>query len=219
MSDWLWQRRLRPKPSRCLGEQKAQRAMRIDPAEFYQQDFRAHTFLADAPLHDVWEFSLAGGGDARTIRDIAALFHNGAIEQANPVVRGLFTLRGALGRVLGWDDAQHAIPEASYVNRLTEADRTRSLDEPGSQQGAFRVIYTFPQETLGEIQNATVHAFSLMAMTPTPEGYRVFWAIYVKRISWLTPWYMACIDPFRRFLVYPTVIKRLQQDWTTTYSA
>ena len=193
--------------------------MRIAPAEFHQHDFRVHTFLPDVPLHDVWRFALVGGGGERTIRDVAALLQNGAIEQANVTVRGLFTLRGALGRVFGWDNAQHAIPEASYVNRLTEADRARSLDEPGSQQGAFRVIYTFPQETLGEIQNATVHAFSLMAMTPTPEGYRVFWAIYVKRVSWLTPCYMACIDPFRRFLVYPTVIKRLQQAWRIAYPA
>lgn len=191
--------------------------MRMTPAEFHRYDFRVHTFLTDVPLHDVWTVSLPGGGEGRTIRDIQALLKDGALERANPVVRGLFGLREVLGRFFGWDDAQHDVPEVSYVHCLTETDRTRSLDAPGSQDGPFRVVYTFPQEALSEIRNGTVHAFSALAMIPTAEGYRVFWAIYVKRVSWLTPWYMALIDPFRRLFIYPAIIKRLRQSWSTAY--
>ena len=192
--------------------------MRVNPTEFHQHNFRVHTFLADIPLHDVWTFPLVGGGEERTIRDVATLLQNGVLEEANPMVRGLFRLRGALGRLFGWDNARYKVPESSYASRLTQADRAHSLDEPGSQHGGFSMIYSFPREMLTEIQNGTVHAFSAMAMVPTPEGYRVYWAIYVKRVSWLTPWYMACIDPFRRFLVYPAVIKRLQQSWRKRYA-
>ena len=193
--------------------------MRANLTEFHQHDFRVHTFLADVPLHDVWTFPLAGDGNDRTIRDVTTLLQGEDLAEANPIVRGLLRLRSALGRLFGWGDARHEVPASSYISRLTEADRAHSLDEPGSQHGPFRVLYSFPHEMLTEIQNGTVHAFSAMAMVPTPEGYRVYWAIYVKRVSWITPWYMACIDPFRRFVVYPAVIKRLQQAWRTTYSS
>ena len=192
--------------------------MRTSPAEFHQLDFRVHTFLVDVPLHDVWSFPLHGGGRDRTIQDVASLLQGDALAEANAIVRALFRLRGVLGRLFGWDEARYDAPESSYINRLTEADRLQSLDEPGSQQGSFRVIYRFTHESLAEIQNGTVHAFSAMAMAPTPEGYRVYWAIYVKPINWLTPWYMACIDPFRRIFVYPALIKRLQQAWRTMYT-
>ena len=192
--------------------------MRVNPTEFHQHDFRVHTFLADSPLHDVWTFPLVGGGAERTIRNVATLLHNGALEEANLIVRSLFRLRRALGGFFGWDDARYEVPESSYASRLTEVNRARSLDEAGSRHGGFSMNYSFPQEMLTEIQNGTVHAFSAMTMVPTPEGYRVYWAIYVKRVSWLTPGYMACIDPFRRFLVYPAVIKRLQQSWRKAYS-
>ncbi len=65
--------------------------------------------------------------------------------------------------------------------------------------------------------NATVHAFSLMAMEPAMDGYTVYWAIYVKKTNWLTPIYMTLIDPFRRHIVYPAITKKLERAWTSAY--
>ena len=41
--------------------------------------------------------------------------------------------------------------------------------------------------------------------------------IYVKSTSWLTPIYMALIEPFRRFLVYPAMFARLRRAWIARY--
>jgi hypothetical protein len=78
-------------------------------------------------------------------------------------------------------------------------------------------VYLFPEEALGEVRNATVHAFSHMAIRRTAPGYRFYWAIYVKSVSRFTPVYMALIEPFRRFVVYPAILRRLRVSWAATY--
>jgi hypothetical protein len=40
--------------------------------------------------------------------------------------------------------------------------------------------------------------------------------IYVKKVSGLTPLYMALIDPFRRFIVYPALVRHVEQMWGST---
>jgi len=39
----------------------------------------------------------------------------------------------------------------------------------------------------------------------------------VKAVSRLTTLYMALIDPFRRFVVYPAIVRTVQQAWLRTY--
>jgi hypothetical protein len=56
-----------------------------------------------------------------------------------------------------------------------------------------------------------------MTIQPTASGYRFYWAIYVKNVSWLTPVYMALIEPFRRFVVYPAILRRLRAAWVEAY--
>ena len=72
---------------------------------------------------------------------------------------------------------------------------------------------------MSEIRNATVHAFSCMALVPLASGYRLYWAIYVKPVSRLTPLYMVLIEPFRRFIVYPAILRRLRTRWTAAYGS
>jgi hypothetical protein len=191
--------------------------MRITPEEYLQKPLRVHTFLAGVPLHDVWAFQLYGGGEGRTLRDFQALFSAVGLQHINPIVNGLFKLRRRLGELFGWDDERHQPPASSYVHRLTDADRARMLDEPGGLNGPFQIVYTFENETLEEVINSTVHAFSLMAMEPAANGYTVYWAIYVRKINWQTPFYMALIDPFRYIFVYPAIIKKMEQAWVSAY--
>jgi hypothetical protein len=74
-------------------------------------------------------------------------------------------------------------------------------------------LYIISNESLGEIRNATVHAFLSNALLPTESGYRFYWAVYVKPVSWITPVYMSVIDPFRRLIVYPAMLERLRKEW------
>jgi hypothetical protein len=84
-------------------------------------------------------------------------------------------------------------------------------------EGGFRLLYLVEQESLAEIRNATVHAFLSTALVERPSGYRLYWAVYVKPSSWLTPLYMALIEPFRRFIVYPAMLGRVRRAWTSRY--
>lgn len=192
--------------------------MRMTNDEFRQKPWRVHTFLNDVPLHDLWVLHLPGGGEGRTLKDFQQLLAFDDLEHANPIVAGLFKLRWLLGRLFGWDEEQRDIPAASYVHRLTSDDRQRSRVEPGSNDFLGRAIYHFEDEALTEIINRTVHAFVLLAMEQTADGYRVVLVTYVKRVSLLTPFYMALIDPFRKLLIYPTIIRKMERIWTKTYT-
>ena len=191
--------------------------MRVKPADFQKLNTRCHALLSDVPLHDVWAIRLDGGGPGRSIQDARAIL-SGDRRPPNLAVRGLFALRWALGRAFGWDDERHNPSSASYVDRLVEADRSQSEVPPGTREGPFRVLYVVGDEALSELRNATVHAFLALALTPSPGGYTLYLAIYVKPVSRLTTLYMALIDPFRRLVVYPALGRHAQQRWSRTYA-
>ena len=192
-------------------------AMRSDPADFRKLDLRCHALLADVPLHDVWAISLPDGGPGRTVQDLRALMFGERRPPMNVAVRALFALRWKLGRMFGWDDEHHDPPGASYIHRLTEADRVQSQVPPGTRNGSFRDLYVLDNEAVSETRNATVHAFLVTALVRAEQGYTAYLAIYVKPVSRLTPLYMALIDPFRRFVVYPAFGRRVEQAWRRSY--
>jgi hypothetical protein len=186
--------------------------------EFRALPLRCHTFLHDVPLHDVWRIDLAGGGPGRTMQDVDAIALPRRDASLSLPARGLFALRFGLGRVFGWDRPRPDQRASSYLHRLTGDDRARSLRPPGSMRGLFRMLYSFPDEAVGEVRNATVHGFFVMALRPRGDGYRLYWAIYVKPVGRFTPFYMAIIDPFRRFIVYPAMIRQVKAAWARAYA-
>ena len=124
--------------------------MRVDIAQFRALPLDVHTVLWDVPLKDVSAVDLPGGGPGRTLSDVRALIPPGQILRANPAVRALFALRLWLGRVLGWDGPEHDRPEMSYLSRMSEAQRERSVVPPGTMEGGFRLLYLLGQESLAE---------------------------------------------------------------------
>jgi uncharacterized protein DUF2867 len=191
--------------------------VRAKPVEFRELSLRCHSLLEDVPLHDVWAIPLEGGGPGRTMQEARAVLLGDRRPPLNAAARGLFKLRWALGRGFGWDRERHDSSAASYLHRLTEADRAQSEVAPGTREGAFRVLYVFRNEAVYEIRNATVHGFLALALTPRPGGYTLYLAIYVLSVSALTPFYMALIDPFRRFIIYPALGRQAQQAWFRAY--
>jgi uncharacterized protein DUF2867 len=186
--------------------------MRIPPAEYLALDLEAHALLADVPLRDVSAVDLQGGGEGRTIADVLARMD--FVRGEPPVaVRALIELRRALGRTFGWDREPAAAAEPSYARRLSDDQRRRSLCAPGARAGPLQLVYQFPNEAVSELRNATVHAWSCMALRAQSGGYRFYWAIYVASVSAFTPIYMAAIEPFRRFVVYPAMLRALRESW------
>ena len=127
--------------------------------------------------------------------------------------RGLARNVGRRGRAGPYSAAKVA------VIRLTEADRRRSTVEPGTLDGPFAVLYVHSAEAVSEIRNATVHAFLVWALEPAPDGYQLFWAIHVLPVSVWTKPYLALIDPFRRWLVYPSLLRRIHEAWSREFKS
>ena len=193
--------------------------MRVDVAQFRMLPLEVHSILEDVPLRDVSAVDLPGGGPRRTLGDVRALISTGDLMSANPLARALFALRLWVGRIFGWDRARHDRPEMSYLSRVPAALQAHSMVQPGTIERGFRLLYLVEQESLAEIRNATVHAFLCAALRERPGGYRLYWAVYVKPSSWLTPVYMALIEPFRRFIVYPAMLGRVRRAWAARYLA
>jgi hypothetical protein len=129
----------------------------------------------------------------------------------------LFWLRSLIGRILHWDDAAELVDSMSYLSRLNEEDRARSVIEPGKTLGISRVLYCFENEYLAEIINRTVHCFWLLVSEQTSTGYALYIAIYVKKLNWFTPIYMSLISPLLRWVVYPSMEEGIKRRWTTTF--
>src|SRR5262245_46109228 len=190
--------------------------MRIDPGDFRACPLRVHALLHDVPLEDAWAIPLSGGGAGRTVRDLRAVMVAGR-EAAPPVVRGLFQLRGRIGALFGWDHQRPAWNAESYAERLSAADRARSLIAPGTPDGNFRILYRFEDEQLSELRNATVHAFASLSIRPTPGGYLAYLGVFVQPVHRFTRLYMRAIAPFRRLVVYPAIIRQMQRAWVERY--
>jgi hypothetical protein len=192
--------------------------VKIERVEYAELPLRAHELLEGAPLHDVWAVDLPGGGPGRTVLDLQTVAPMERLARGSRAVRFLFDLRGWLGRIFGWDrDAGSAAQ--SFVTRLTEADRRASLVPPGTMQGIQRVLFVSETEAISEIRNATVHGVVVVALLPRGDGYRAIWAIYVQPVGRITAWYMRLIDPFRRLLIYPTLLRRMRALWMEAYPA
>jgi hypothetical protein len=190
---------------------------RVDAAEFAALDLHAHALLEDVPLHDVWRVSLPGGRPGCTLDEVRSLLQFDELADINPVVRALFALRTGLGRLFGAGDGDPIEPRDSFLGRVPEALRSASTLAPGTLEGPFRVLYALDDEGVSEIRNATVHAFSALALRSAPGGYLLYWAIYVAPVGGITRFYMALIDPFRRFLVYPAILRHVRRRWIETH--
>ncbi len=191
---------------------------RISPREFLDLPLRVHSFLRDVPLHDVWVVDLPGGREGITLLEFRRCSSARRTEDIPYASKALLQLRFLLGRIFRLDTPKSGEKSASYIRLLNEADRLASLVPPGSKDGFFDVVYVFQNEMLLEIINATVHAFSAQTLTRTSAGYRLYWAIYVKPVRWITPAYMALIDPFRRWIVYPQVLSKVREQWIRLYA-
>jgi hypothetical protein len=190
----------------------------ISAQEFRGLPLRVHDFLTGVPLHDVWavdlprtkggitlnEFLRAGGNERRSL---------------SPAVRGLLYIRFSVGKILGLDREPEVSTREPFADRLTANDRSSTLVTPGTKDGFFRVVYRFENEQLLEVLNRTAHAAAVSALMETPTAYRYYFAVYVKKVGRLTPIYMTLIDPVRRLIVYPSLLRSVQARWDQAFSA
>jgi hypothetical protein len=189
--------------------------------------WRVRTLAPDFVLEDTWEFPyIFDAGDGVDLH----LFQKRAIE---PMMRGiydgsitglLFRVRKVIGEVFRNDENLNNYPipgcrERSLAGRLAESDLEkdrpeRAMDISTQDYMSFRPVYTFADETLHEISNSTEHALMHYAWAPVGGGkWKVRMAVYVKHRTFYSRFYMACIRPFRHYVVYPHIFRKCMEHW------
>jgi hypothetical protein len=188
----------------------------ISTHEFERLPLRVHDFLAGVPLHDVWAVDLPRTRSGITLDEYLRTA-GGRPFTLSPIVRALLNIRLFVGRSLGWDREPAATAWETFATRLTTADRSKSLAPAGTREGLFRVVYRFENEQLLELINRTAHAAALSALVETASAYRFYFGVYVRSVSRFTPVYMALIEPFRKLVVYPSLLRSVRANWNRTF--
>jgi hypothetical protein len=184
--------------------------------EFERLPLRVHDFLDGVPLHDVWAVDLPWTRPGITLDEFQRMAQV-RLCTLSVVIRALLSIRFFIGRLLGWDREPAATKWESFATRLTTADRSKSLAPAGAREGPFRVVYRFENEQLLELINRTAHAAALSALVESANTYRFYFGVYVRNVSPLTPIYMALIDPFRKLVVYPSLLRSIRARWIQTF--
>ena len=185
----------------------------IAHAQYLSMDLRAHTLLADVPLHDVWAVRLRGGGTGRTLEDVNEAMAGGVTGDETVALAVTLAAYGLSAWALGLASGECVDTLSLMRQRLTDVDRARSIYPQG--EGGF--VYYFEREALAELQTCTAHAVYVFALAPDTGGYALYWGAYARRVSWVTRYYMSLIDPVRRFVVYPSILQRIEQRWRTKW--
>jgi hypothetical protein len=178
----------------------------ISTQEFERLALRVHDFLAGVPLHDVWAVDLPRTRSGITLDEFLRT-SSACLFAPPPLVRALLNIRLFVGRRLGWDREPAATAWETFTTRLTTSDCSSSLAPAGTCEGLFRVVYRFENEQLLELINRTAHAAALS----------FYFGVYVRSVSRFTPIYMALIDPFRKLVVYPSLLRTVRAKWNKTF--
>jgi hypothetical protein len=188
----------------------------ISPQEFERLPLRVHAFLAGVPLHDVWAVDLPRARSGITLDEFLRAAGS-CLLTPSPLVRALLNIRLFVGRLLGWDREPASTAWETFAARLTTADRSKSLVPAGTREGLFHVVYRFENEELLELINRTAHAAALSVLVETADAYRFYFGVYVRNVGRFTPIYMALIDPFRKLVVYPSLLRTIRGKWNETF--
>jgi hypothetical protein len=201
--------------------------MRIPNAAHESRPWRIREIVPDFTLEDVWALPVEGGAaDFESVLELMA-----SSDPANAdslAARSLWRLRDRLGRWFslgrisvpadGDRDGAGGLPipgtsETSLSGRLPDDLRGTVADvDFGSLP--FVPLYRTDVEFAAEVSNQTVHGVMHFAWVEEGEGrYRGQMAVYVKPRGAFGKGYMALIKPFRYWIVYPALMRQVEQTW------
>lgn len=189
--------------------------MQLPDSDHTGRPWRIHHVAPDFALDDVWALPTPGGGPEDLPRLIQTIFSGDIVEGAPPAVRLLWEARWKFGGWLGWDDQNRGLDTRvpSLKTRLPDDLRSTSPQSAVSQS-MFSPLYQLHDEFAAELANRTVHAVMHLGWVPDGAGaYRGQMAVLVKPNGRLGAVYMAAINPLRRYLVYPALLRQIQRQW------
>ncbi len=186
----------------------------LDKAEHTSRPWRIHQLAKDFRVLDVWALPTQGGPDdfPRLVR-LMAEFDPG---RSSFVVRGLFAIRFALGRMLGLDRPETGLGvRVDTLRDRLPADLAYTATDFDVDTEPFAPLYITDDEFAMEIANQTVHGVLHVGWVPdsTAGGYRGQMAVLVKPNGWAGSMYIAAIAPFRHLAVYPLMLRDIGRAW------
>ena len=190
---------------------------RLDPVEHSRLPWRIAEIASDFDLIDAW--ALPAEGELEEFADLRAIFANldpGADKGSAPS-RALFAARSWLGDRFGWDEEVNSLPIPGG-DQLSLRDRLPPDLSPETSETAgrmpFRPVYLTDTEWALELSNSTVHAILHLGwVAQSGERYRGQMGVYVKPRGRLGGAYMTLIAPFRHYVVYPALLRRIERAW------
>lgn len=193
--------------------------MKIPNQVHRDRPWRVHGFVTDFKLLDVWRMPVTGGpGD--TLADFEKTMENVERALMNSGPAGmLFRLRIGVGRLLKWDvsEKRRAIPgaeEASLRGRISPQLAATVVELDSASGVEFSDVYRLDDEVVRELSNETVHAVMHTGKVPLDDGnWGIEMAVYAKTRGLTGRGYMAAIEPFRAWIVYPTLMRRVGKAW------
>jgi hypothetical protein len=203
------------------------RMLRIPKREFEQIPLHVHDVLAGLPIHDVWAVDLVHWRSDITLREFLDTTPLHAIP-TSLLTRALLRLRSSIGRLLGWDTTTRreqkqplsesgADQDSTFKSQISDTDQQKCLIEPGSVKKGLQAVYSFTNEHIFELTNKTVHAALAVVLVEKEHAYRLYLGVLVANVGWWTPYYMAAIAPFRRWIVYPSLLRGIHTRWNEVF--
>ena len=190
---------------------------RLKTSKHSRLPWRINEIAPDFKLIDAW--ALPARGTLDEFADLLEIFANldPSADDGSRPSRTLFAVREWLGQRLNWDEQADALPipgctETSLRERLPADLDAKQVGTLGGT--SFSTVFETPTEWAAEISNGTVHAIIHLGWVKRKGGtYRGQMGIYVKPRGRLGPLYMALIAPFRHYIVYPALMRRIDRSW------
>ncbi|MEO6605447.1 MAG: DUF2867 domain-containing protein [Aeromicrobium sp.] len=195
--------------------------MRLPRSAHDEQAWRIAEIAPDFEVEDVWALPVHGKqGDFPALLEVMA--HMSSDDSPSRLSRLLFGVRYKLGEWFGWDDGELLpIPgesASSLAGRLPEDLRgTTDGDDFGALP--FEPLYRTAREAAAEISNKTVHAMMHLGWVDKGNGdFQGQMAVLVKPRGRFGKVYMDLIKPFRYWVVYPALMRQIEQGWEARVS-
>jgi hypothetical protein len=188
--------------------------MRLPDSAHTSRPWRIHELTSDFEVEDVWALPTPGGPDdfPLLVEEFAAV---DPTENGSGAVRALFAIRWKIGELLRWDSENSGIgSRVSTLSSRLSPDLREAGSGPEFNGLPFAPLYMLDDEWAAEIANRTMHGVLHLGWVPDGAGgYRGQMAVLVKRNGFLGSAYMTAIRPFRHVLVYPQMLRDIEQRW------
>lgn len=198
----------------------------INKETHFARSWKVNEIANDFILWDVWEIPIAANNSKtenfQSFYGITLETFK-KIQSTTTLVSILFTLRFWIDKIFPLDRNINNLPipgckETSVKTRLNSEDLKKSkagkVIKGDDSSLEFRPVYLFDDESLHELSNDTVHGLIHVGwIKKNDNNYTATMAIYVIPRGIYGKVYLKLIEPFRRHIVYPGMMKAIKEQW------